>query len=65
LYIDELEIDIEGGGSTLFLRQDLARGFEPDECFYIQHAELERRKKQHQETKAHSVANLSSRAGVR
>jgi hypothetical protein len=28
-------------------------------------AELERRKKQHQETKAHSVANLGSRVGLR
>ena len=42
----ELEIDIEGGGSTTFRRQDLARGFEPDECFYIQHAERVRGKKQ-------------------
>ena len=42
----ELEIDIEGGGSTTFRRQDLARGFEPDACFYIQHAELVRGKKQ-------------------
>jgi Uma2 family endonuclease len=42
----ELEIDIEGGGSTTFRRQDLARGFEPDVCFYIQHAELVRGKKQ-------------------
>jgi len=39
---EELEIDIEGGGSTTFRRQDLARGFELDECFYIQHAELGR-----------------------
>lgn len=28
----ELEIDIEGGGSTTFRRQDLARGFEPDDA---------------------------------
>jgi hypothetical protein len=42
----EMEIDIEGGGSTTFRRQELARGFEPDECFYIQHAELVRGKKQ-------------------
>jgi len=41
-----MEIDIEGGGSTIFRRQDLARGFEPDECFYIQHAALVRGKKQ-------------------
>ena len=42
----EMEIDIEGGGSTTFRRQDLAEGFEPDECFYIQHAERVRGKKQ-------------------
>ena len=43
---EELDIDIQGGGSTTFLRKDLARGFEPDECFYIQHAELVRGKRQ-------------------
>ena len=43
---EELDIDIQGGGSTTFRRKDLARGFEPDECFYIQHAELVRGKKQ-------------------
>jgi hypothetical protein len=42
----EMEIDIEGGGSTTFRRQDLATGFEPDACFYIQHAERVRGKKQ-------------------
>ncbi len=31
----ELAIDIEGVGSTTFLRADSARGFEPDACFYI------------------------------
>jgi Uma2 family endonuclease len=33
-----LNIDIEGAGSTTFRRQDLARGFEPDACFYVAHA---------------------------
>lgn len=32
---EELEIPIEGGGSTTFRRKDLKRGLEPDECFYI------------------------------
>ena len=32
---EELEIDVIGGGSTTFRREDLARGFEPDACFYI------------------------------
>jgi Uma2 family endonuclease len=34
---EELNIAIAGGGSTTFKRQDLERGLEPDECFYIQH----------------------------
>ncbi len=35
---DEQGIDIEDLGSTTFRRADLARGFEPDSCFYIVHA---------------------------
>ena len=35
LLAGELHIDIEGAGSTTFRRADLARGFEPDACFYI------------------------------
>ena len=35
---DCLGIDLESFGSTTFRRADLARGFEPDACFYIQHA---------------------------
>ncbi len=46
LLAGEMEIDIEGGGSTTFRRKDLTKGFEPDECFYIPHAELVRGKKQ-------------------
>ncbi len=38
LLAGERNIDIEGVGSTTFRRQDLARGFEPDACFYIAHA---------------------------
>lgn len=33
----ELDIDIRNLGSTTFKRADLAKGFEPDSCFYIQH----------------------------
>lgn len=36
---EESNIDFENVGSTTFTRKDLARGFEPDSCFYIQHAE--------------------------
>jgi Uma2 family endonuclease len=33
---EEMRIDIRNFGSTTFRRADLARGFEPDSCFYIQ-----------------------------
>src|SRR5690349_2537220 len=33
---EELQIPIEGGGSTTFRRQDLEQGLEPDEYFYVQ-----------------------------
>lgn len=45
LLASEMETDLEGGGSTTFRRKDLTKGFEPDECFYIQHVELVRGKK--------------------
>ena len=35
----EMEIDVDNVGSNTFKREDLARGFEPDTCFYIQNAE--------------------------
>lgn len=35
---DEWGIDAEACGSTTFKRSDLEGGFEPDACFYIQHA---------------------------
>lgn len=34
---EELAINVEDFGSTTFRRRDLARGFEPHSCFYIQH----------------------------
>jgi Uma2 family endonuclease len=33
---EELNMDIQRLGSTTFAREDLAKGFEPDSCFYIQ-----------------------------
>jgi Uma2 family endonuclease len=36
----ELDIDIRPLGSTTFKREDLEKGFEPDECYYIQHADV-------------------------
>ncbi|HEY7427049.1 MAG TPA: Uma2 family endonuclease [Gemmataceae bacterium] len=32
---EEMDIDILGGGSMTCRRQDLERGFEPDECYWI------------------------------
>lgn len=36
---DELAMKIRGYGSTTLDREDLARGIEPDSCFYIQNVE--------------------------
>lgn len=36
---EERGIDVRNLGSTTFKRADLAKGFEPDSCFYIQNAE--------------------------
>jgi Uma2 family endonuclease len=41
---EQMNIDIVGAGSTTFKREDLASGFEPDSCFYIEHAESMRGK---------------------
>lgn len=38
LLAGELELDIEAAASTTFQREDLAQGFEPDACFYVEHA---------------------------
>ena len=35
----EMGIDVDNVGSHTFTREDLARGFEPDTCFYIRNAE--------------------------
>ncbi len=35
----ELRIPIVSGGSTTFRREDLQRGLEPDECYYLAHAD--------------------------
>jgi Uma2 family endonuclease len=43
---EELDIDVYGYGSTTFRREDLARGFEPDACFYAKNAEFVRNKKE-------------------
>lgn len=43
---EEMELDIVGAASTTFQREDLAQGFEPDACFYLQHAARIRGQKQ-------------------
>jgi Uma2 family endonuclease len=35
---EELGVELYSLGSTTFKREDLQRGFEPDSCFYVQHA---------------------------
>lgn len=35
VYTEELGIDISTAGSTTLSREDLARGIEPDECYYV------------------------------
>jgi Uma2 family endonuclease len=43
---EELNIDIRSLGSLTCKREDLARGFEPDQCYYIQNENLVWNKKQ-------------------
>src|SRR5580692_10050726 len=42
----EMEIDCVDAGSTTFRRKDLAKGFEPDGCFYFRNLERIRGKKE-------------------
>lgn len=37
-YCDAAGTDADAAGSTTFKREDLAKGFEPDECYYIENA---------------------------
>ena len=39
ILLEELNIDNECFGSTTFKRQDVAKGIEPDQCFYIENHE--------------------------
>lgn len=39
-YADEMDIEMEGFGSTTFDREDLQKGLEPDECYYVQSAQV-------------------------
>ena len=43
-FTEESQLDVVSAGSTTFKREDLARGFEPDECYYLQNAPVVRAK---------------------
>src|SRR5713101_5760577 len=43
---EETQRDLHHAGSTTFKRKDLAKGFEPDSCFYLDHAEQARGKEE-------------------
>jgi Uma2 family endonuclease len=43
---EECNIELDNVGSNTFKRQDLARGFEPDSCFYVQNVERVRNREQ-------------------
>lgn len=38
ILLEELDVDNECFGSSTFKRQDMARGIEPDDCFYIENS---------------------------
>jgi Uma2 family endonuclease len=38
ILLEELEVDNECFGASTFKRQDMAKGIEPDECFYLENA---------------------------
>ncbi len=37
IWVEELDLDIASCGTMTCRREDLARGFEPDNCYYIEH----------------------------
>jgi Uma2 family endonuclease len=41
-WVEERRIPLQGCGSTTFRRQDLQRGLEPDNCYYIQNESVVR-----------------------
>jgi Uma2 family endonuclease len=41
---DEMDMEVEGLGSTTFKRQEFERGFEPDSCYYVRNIERVRGK---------------------
>lgn len=55
---EELSIDMESGGGMTFQREDLERGFEPDECYWIEH-ELQMRHKDSYDSKTDPPPDLA------
>jgi Uma2 family endonuclease len=47
----QLDIDIHSAGSMTFKREDLDRGLEPDECYWIEHEPQMRGKRQYDQHK--------------
>lgn len=45
ILLEELDIENECFGSTTFKRQEMAKGIEPDQCFYIENAAVMRGKR--------------------
>jgi Uma2 family endonuclease len=43
---EAFDIELDNVGSNTFKREDLARGFEPDSCFYVQNVERVRNREQ-------------------
>jgi Uma2 family endonuclease len=43
---EELDMPCQSGGSTTFNREDLKRGIEPDQCYYLEHEALVRGKEE-------------------
>jgi Uma2 family endonuclease len=41
---DEMDIPVQGGGSTTFRKEELERGLEPDQCYYVANVALIRGK---------------------
>jgi Uma2 family endonuclease len=46
LLAEELDVPIQGGGSTTFRREDVQAGLEPDQCFYVQNVDRVRGKEE-------------------
>jgi Uma2 family endonuclease len=55
---EELEIDMEGGGTTTHKRQDLGKGVEPDQCYWLRENASRVRGKRQLDLKVDPVPDL-------